>query len=289
MPKNTSAGTIDPSSHGVHGAISYWQVKRVAYDAFHLPERPPGGSPAERGEQEGEQFVSVALEALAGEPGGDVHDVAVQEVDVTAAVENALRDRTDLIAARKRLEITSYNERYFKNQTLPGLDARFDYNSTGIAGTQLVRDPNSPLFPPPVIGEEKRSYGDLLSDIFGFNFAGLFAPIDRPNAMNVSKAGQAIPLKWRLTDFVGNPVTTLASVSLTVSSVPCSYGSGTPDELEEYAAGSSGLQNLGDGYYQFNWKTPKTYAGSCKTLSIKLGPAEDAPKMTNLALFTFKK
>lgn len=109
-------------------------------------------------------FFNIRLEPT------DQAPFAVQEVDVTAAVENALRDRTDLIAARKRLEITGYNERYFKNQTLPGLDARFDYNSTGIAGTQLVRDPNSPLFPPPVIGEEVRSYGDLLSDIFGFNF-----------------------------------------------------------------------------------------------------------------------
>jgi outer membrane protein len=109
-------------------------------------------------------FFNIRLEPT------DQAPFAVQEVDVTAAVENALRDRTDLIAARKRLEITNYNEQYFKNQALPNLDARFDYNSTGIGGTQLVRDPDSPLFPPPVIGEERRSYGDLLSDIFGFNF-----------------------------------------------------------------------------------------------------------------------
>lgn len=29
---------------------------------------------------------------------------------------------------------------------------------------------------------------------------GELAPIDRPTTMNVSKAGQAIPLKWRPTD-----------------------------------------------------------------------------------------
>ena len=39
--------------------------------------------------------------------------------------------------------------------------------------------------------------------------SGLFAPIDKPNIMNVSKAGQAIPLKCRLLDFNGLPVTTL--------------------------------------------------------------------------------
>jgi hypothetical protein len=120
----------------------------------------------------------------------------------------------------------------------------------------------------------------------GFNFAGLFAPIDRPNTMNVSKAGQAIPLKWRLTDYFGNPVTSLASITVKVASIACSYGSGTPDEVEEYAAGSSGLQNLGDGYYQFNWKTPTSYAGSCKQLNLDLG---EGTLRTNLALISFKK
>jgi hypothetical protein len=47
----------------------------------------------------------------------------------------------------------------------------------------------------------------------------------------------------------------------------CNLGT-TTDALEEYASGDSGLQNLGDAYYQFNWKTPKTYANSCKTLKL---------------------
>ena len=100
----------------------------------------------------------------------DTPQLLVQEVDVTAAVDRALKDRTDLISTRRRLEITDYNVKYFKNQTLPGLDARFDYNTTGLGGTQLVRDPDSPLFPPPVIGEEVRSYGDVLSNIFRSDF-----------------------------------------------------------------------------------------------------------------------
>jgi hypothetical protein len=33
----------------------------------------------------------------------------------------------------------------------------------------------------------------------------------------------------------------------------------------------SGLQNLGDGYYQLNWKTPASYAKSCRTLQLDLG------------------
>ncbi len=100
----------------------------------------------------------------------DTPELIVQEVDVTGAVERALKERTDLIATRKRLEITDYNVKYFKNQTLPGLDARFDYNSTGLGGTQLIRDPDSPLFPPPVIDEVVRSYGDVVSNIFTGDF-----------------------------------------------------------------------------------------------------------------------
>ena len=40
---------------------------------------------------------------------------------------------------------------------------------------------------------------------------------------------------------------------------------------EEVAAGGSGLQNLGDGFYQYNWKTPRGYAGTCRTVQADLG------------------
>lgn len=119
----------------------------------------------------------------------------------------------------------------------------------------------------------------------GYSFDGLYAPVDRPNTLNVSKAGQAIPLKWRLTDYYGNPVTTLTSVTVKASSIACAL-SATSDQIEEYAAGSSGLQNLGDGYYQFNWKTPTSYANSCKTIGLDLG---EGTVRSNMAFFTFKK
>jgi hypothetical protein len=119
----------------------------------------------------------------------------------------------------------------------------------------------------------------------GFNFDGFFAPIDRPTTMNVSKAGQALPLKWRLTDAGGNPVLNLASAVVSVTGVSCALGT-TTDLVEEVAAGSSGLQNLGDGNYQINWKSPTSYAGSCKTLNLNLG---EGTTRTNLAYISFKK
>jgi len=72
--------------------------------------------------------------------------------------------------------------------------------------------------------------------------------VDNLPTRNVAKAGRAVPLKWRVTDARGAPVTTLTSVGVTASSLSCARGS-TPDEIEEYAAGGSGLQNLGNGYY----------------------------------------
>ena len=115
-------------------------------------------------------------------------------------------------------------------------------------------------------------------------FTGFDRPVDNNGVLNVVKAGQAVPLKFRLTDATGAGVTTLTSVNVTVASLSCTSGT-TSDELEEYAAGSSGLQNLGDGYYQFNWKTPTNYANSCKTLRLALGDGANP----HTALFQFRK
>jgi uncharacterized repeat protein (TIGR01451 family) len=119
-----------------------------------------------------------------------------------------------------------------------------------------------------------------------YNFEGLFAPVDRPNTMNVSKAGQAIPLKWRLTDYQGAPILDFspAALGVAVTGLQCTVST-TLDQIEEYA-GNSGLQNLGDGYYQFNWKTPSSYANSCKAIGLNLG--EGSPRGP-LAYFNFKK
>jgi hypothetical protein len=98
-------------------------------------------------------------------------------------------------------------------------------------------------------------------------FDGFYAPVDRPNTMNLSKAGQAIPLKWRLTNALGAPITDLTGITIQVNSLACNASTVT-DLIEEYAPGASGLQNLGNGNYQFNWKTPNTYANSCKSIAL---------------------
>ncbi|HMQ32238.1 MAG TPA: M14 family zinc carboxypeptidase [Chloroflexaceae bacterium] len=118
-----------------------------------------------------------------------------------------------------------------------------------------------------------------------YTFAGFGPPVDNTPALNSANAGQAIPLKWRLTDAAGAPVTNLASVKVVVNNLACPVGT-SADQIEEYAPGSSGLLNLGNGYYQYNWATPKSYARSCKTLKLDLG---EGTGMERTALFQFPR
>jgi hypothetical protein len=106
-------------------------------------------------------------------------------------------------------------------------------------------------------------------------FSGFFQPIDM-NATNSAKAGQTIPIKWRLTDVNGLPISDPSSfLGLTVQVGSCGTFASI-DAIETYSS-TSGLQYLGDGYWQFNWKTLKTYASSCLTLRVNLDGVDVPP------------
>jgi len=90
-----------------------------------------------------------------------------QAVDLDAAVRTALAKRTDLIQARKSLEMTDVNIRYFHNQTLPDVSLQASYGMAGQGG--LERQYGSG-FPPVIIGELNTSYGAVLRQLFGNDF-----------------------------------------------------------------------------------------------------------------------
>ena len=131
--------------------------------------------------------------------------------------------------------------------------------------------------------------GNTKKELCGYsvqaNFTGWSAPINNPNYLNKMKAGQAVPFKWRLTDANGEGITTLApsDVRTSVQGIGC-LGSAPIDGVEEFAPGSSGLQNLGDGYYQLNWKSQSVYAGSCRNVTLDITGAG-----SRSAYFTFTK
>lgn len=112
-----------------------------------------------------------------------------------------------------------------------------------------------------------------------YTFTGFEDPVG--SGVNQIKAGQAVPLKWRITTTDGKPVTDLTSVRLSTRGTWCGQG-WTADQPEEKLTGDSGPQNLGDGYYQINWKVPDNYAGSCKTLRLELG--EDTYRTAEFAI-----
>jgi hypothetical protein len=116
-----------------------------------------------------------------------------------------------------------------------------------------------------------------------WHFDGFKAPVDNGGVLNAAKAGKGVPIKWRLTDSAGLPVTNLTSAHLSVVSLSCPQGV-TADQVEEYTAGASGLINDGNGNYHMNWATPSSYANSCKTLRLDVGDG-----VYHTALFKFTK
>jgi len=122
-------------------------------------------------------------------------------------------------------------------------------------------------------------------NVLEYLFQGFFSPVDNLPTANSVKAGQTIPVKWKLTDAAGNPVSDPSSfMGLTSSAVNCGSFEGTESPVEESPPGASGLQYLGDGNWQYNWKTPKEYAGKCRTMILNL---KDGTTYT--ANFKFKK
>jgi outer membrane protein TolC len=90
-------------------------------------------------------------------------------VDTDSAVANALQRRTDLGQRRKQLEANDVNIRYFKNQTLPDVNASLTYFSQAIGGTSFIRDPASG-FPGTIVGQLEKSYSSTLQTMFAGDF-----------------------------------------------------------------------------------------------------------------------
>jgi outer membrane protein len=88
-------------------------------------------------------------------------------VNTDAAVANALQRRTDLLASRKQLEANDVNIRFFKNQSLPDVNASVTYFAQAIGGTAFLRGEG---FPGPIIGEVEKSYGSTLKTMFAGDF-----------------------------------------------------------------------------------------------------------------------
>jgi outer membrane protein len=112
-------------------------------------------------------------------------------VDIDAAVRTALDRRTDLRSTRKSLEANDVNIRFFRNQTMPDVNAQFDYGLAGLGGTQFERAPGFP--PGPILSQTQRGYGSVLSDLFNNRYPAwtLSLNIGYPIGTSTAEAGLA--------------------------------------------------------------------------------------------------
>lgn len=118
-----------------------------------------------------------------------------------------------------------------------------------------------------------------------FTFTGFKKPVDNPPAANKVKAGEMIPIKWKLTDLNGVPVTDDGSVvSLTSYPVDCqTLAPAAGTVIDELSKGKAGLRHNRAGEWQFDWRTDKDYKRSCRMLELTL-----SDQTTHRALFSFK-
>lgn len=111
-------------------------------------------------------------------------------VDVDQAVARALENRTDVRAARKNLESADVSLSFGRNQRLPAVDLVATYGSSGIGGTQLVRE--DPLGP--VVDQIPGGYGNAAGDAFGRDFptwtVGVNVSIPIPNRTGSAQAAR---------------------------------------------------------------------------------------------------
>lgn len=118
-----------------------------------------------------------------------------------------------------------------------------------------------------------------------YQFSGFGNPVAPMPKMNVVKSGRVVPVKYSLKDATGVFLHDPASfVSLISGLIDCK--SATPTGFEESAV-SPGKAMLrydpGAGQFVFNWKTDKSWAGSCRVLKLTLNDGSQ-----HKALFKFK-
>jgi hypothetical protein len=102
-----------------------------------------------------------------------------------------------------------------------------------------------------------------------FNFMGFFDPVKNTPIMNQMSAGRAVPLKFSLSGNQGLAI--FATGSPTSRQVQCSTLNPIDAVDQTMTAGSSSLSyDSTTGLYTYVWKTDKSWAGTCRQVSVQL-------------------
>jgi hypothetical protein len=112
-------------------------------------------------------------------------------------------------------------------------------------------------------------------------FSGFFAPVDNPPVVNVAKGGQAIPVEFSLGGNQGLDI--FAAGYPTSQQIACDSSAPLDDVEQTVPAGSSSLSyDATTDQYTYVWKTDKTWAKTCRQLTVRLSDGSD-----HIAYFRF--
>jgi len=107
-------------------------------------------------------FWAMRLE-LTDQPAFEARDI-----DVQAAVARAISERTDILQARKNLETSDINIKFYRNQTRPDVNLQARYGVAAQGG--IERTLSGGIENPVVERETERSYGQVMRSLFGQDF-----------------------------------------------------------------------------------------------------------------------
>jgi hypothetical protein len=102
-----------------------------------------------------------------------------------------------------------------------------------------------------------------------YTFTGFFQPIDNVPVVNIVNSGRAIPIRFSLSGYHGLNIFEMGYPgSVTIA---CDFGAPAETVEETVTAGGSSLNyDAATGQYIYVWKTEKSWANSCRQLTVKL-------------------
>ncbi|MFI5828722.1 PxKF domain-containing protein [Streptomyces sp. NPDC051578] len=115
---------------------------------------------------------------------------------------------------------------------------------------------------------------------YTYAFSGFQAPVDNAPAVNRINAGHAVPLKFSLAGDHGLGI--LAPGQPSLQQTDCTTGAPVGNSAPADSAGALQYDSASDTY-TWVWKTAKTSAGTCQTLTLGLNDAT-----THTALFQLR-
>jgi outer membrane protein len=116
----------------------------------------------------------------------DQATMAARDIDVDAAVKNALANRTDIQQLRKQMAQNDVQLKFAQNQKLPGIDLQARYGLIGLGGTRNQYDPTGSV--PGIIGTSVRGFRDVLSDVLGNDFRSWSVAVNFSYPLGTSSA-----------------------------------------------------------------------------------------------------